>query len=150
LNGSEVKVYTDDDDIKQQLAKGEKDNIWAIHETLSGKMLDEPQKEIAEIEIDVAAEDSYSPPPAYADSHAPPPAYAPSESSAYAPTQQYDSEPVVAAQPYQPQPFTFQVQCPAGIGPGMQIQVQHPKTGQMLIVAVPDGVAQGGLFNISA
>jgi len=54
LNGSEVKVYTDDDDIKQELAKGQKDNVWAIHEILSEKMLNHPQKEIGEIEINLA------------------------------------------------------------------------------------------------
>jgi hypothetical protein len=42
--------------------------------------------------------------------------------------------PLVAAQPYQPQPTTFQVQLPAGIVAGQPIQVQHPKTNQMLIL----------------
>jgi len=56
LHGSEVKVYTDDDDIKQELKKGEKDNVWAIHEILSEKMLNDPQKEIGEVEIDLTAE----------------------------------------------------------------------------------------------
>lgn len=54
-----------------------------------------------------------------------------------------------AAVPIQ-QPFTFQVQCPPGVSPGMQLQVQHPKTGQMLLVAVPQGIQPGGLFNVSA
>lgn len=55
LNGSEVKVYTDDDDIKQELAKGQKENVWAIHETLSEKMLNSPQKEF---EIELTADQS--------------------------------------------------------------------------------------------
>lgn len=54
LNGSEVKVYTDDDNIKQELAKGQKDIVWSIHEILSEKMLNKPQKEI-EAEIDLTA-----------------------------------------------------------------------------------------------
>ncbi|KAL7543852.1 hypothetical protein ACHAXR_013222 [Thalassiosira sp. AJA248-18] len=55
LNGAEVKVYTDDGPIKQELAKKQKDNVWAIHEILSGKMLNNPQKEIAEVEIELSA-----------------------------------------------------------------------------------------------
>ncbi len=39
LSGSEVKVYTDDYKIEQELAKGQKDNIWLIHEILSGKIV---------------------------------------------------------------------------------------------------------------
>eukprot|EP00804_Cyclotella_cryptica_P020314 CCRYP_014051-RA/>CCRYP_014051-RA protein AED:0.20 eAED:0.20 QI:170/1/1/1/0.44/0.4/10/3670/670 len=48
------------------------------------------------------------------------------------------------------QPFTFQVQCPPGVTAGMQLQVQHPQTGQMLVVAVPQGVPPGGVFTVSA
>lgn len=55
-------------------------------------------------------------------------------------------QPVVAAT----QPFTFQVQVPEGVVEGQQIQVQHPNTGQTLVVAVPPGVAPGGVFNVSA
>jgi hypothetical protein len=50
LSGPEVVVYTADDDIKQELAKGQKDNIWLIHEILSNKMLDNPQKDFIEEE----------------------------------------------------------------------------------------------------
>ena len=57
--------------------------------------------------------------------------------------------PVVAAAAVQ-QPFTFQVQCPQGVSPGMQLQVQHPQTGQTLLVAVPQGIQPGGVFNVSA
>ena len=39
LSGSEVKIYTEDYSIKQELAKGQKDSIWLIHEILSGKTL---------------------------------------------------------------------------------------------------------------
>lgn len=48
------------------------------------------------------------------------------------------------------QPFTFQVQVPPGVSPGMQIQVAHPQTGQPLVVAVPQGVPPGGVFSVSA
>jgi hypothetical protein len=38
--GAEFAVYTArHDDIKQELAKGQKDSLWAIHEILSKKML---------------------------------------------------------------------------------------------------------------
>lgn len=49
-----------------------------------------------------------------------------------------------------PQPFTFQVQVPQGVSPGMQIQVPHPQTGQLLVVSVPQGVPPGGVFSVSA
>mmetsp|Transcript_24157 Transcript_24157/g.52199 ORF Transcript_24157/g.52199 Transcript_24157/m.52199 type:complete len:152 (+) Transcript_24157:807-1262(+) len=53
LEGSKAEVYTDDDDIEQELAKGEKDNIWAIHNILSEKMLNERQAEIGEVEVEI-------------------------------------------------------------------------------------------------
>ena len=60
--------------------------------------------------------------------------------------------PVVASATVIPvqQQFTFQVQCPPGVSPGMQLQVQHPQTGQMLLVAVPNGIQPGGVFSVSA
>ena len=126
LSGPEVKVYTADEDIKQEFAKGQKDNIWLIHEILSNKMLNNRQKDFSEEEVHVGSVDQ----------------------SSYTPTQQYS--PVVAAQPYQPQPTTFQVQLPTGIVAGQQIQIQHPTTGQKLIIKVPKGVPVGGVFNVSA
>jgi len=48
------------------------------------------------------------------------------------------------------QPFTFQVQLPPNVTSGMQLQVSHPKTGQPLVVAVPQGVPPGGVFTVSA
>lgn len=48
------------------------------------------------------------------------------------------------------QPFTFQVQLPPNVTSGMQLQVTHPKTGQPLVVAVPQGVPPGGVFSVSA
>jgi hypothetical protein len=58
--------------------------------------------------------------------------------------------PVTASAVPVQQPFTFQVQCPPGVTAGMQLQVQHPQTGQMLLVAVPQGVPPGGVFTVSA
>eukprot|EP00970_Alexandrium_tamarense_P002251 scaffold324_cov188-Alexandrium_tamarense.AAC.10 len=48
------------------------------------------------------------------------------------------------------QPFTFQVQVPPGVAAGQQLQIQHPKTGQTLLVSVPHGVPPGGVFSVSA
>eukprot|EP00585_Thalassiosira_rotula_P011872 CAMPEP_0196159234 /NCGR_PEP_ID=MMETSP0910-20130528/46210_1 /TAXON_ID=49265 /ORGANISM="Thalassiosira rotula, Strain GSO102" /LENGTH=1212 /DNA_ID=CAMNT_0041424151 /DNA_START=160 /DNA_END=3799 /DNA_ORIENTATION=+ len=65
----------------------------------------------------------------------------------------YASAPLMATPapvPAAPQPFTFQIQVPHGVSPGMQIQVAHPQTGQPLIVAVPQGVPPGGVFSVSA
>mmetsp|Transcript_19345 Transcript_19345/g.29830 ORF Transcript_19345/g.29830 Transcript_19345/m.29830 type:complete len:858 (-) Transcript_19345:67-2640(-) len=129
LRGPEVKVYTADDDIKQELAKGQKDNIWLIHEILSNKMLNNPKKDFSEEEVQVDVSNV--------------------DQSAYAPTPTQQYSPVVAAQPYV-QPTTFQVQLPAGIVAGQQIQVQHPNTNQMLVITVPNGVPPGGVFNVSA
>ena len=111
LNGAEFKVYTDDGAVKQELAKKHNDSVWTIHEILSDKMLNSPQKEIGEVEIQLTT---------------------------------------VAAQVYQPQKITFQVQVPAGVFSGQQIQVQHPHTNQMLLVTVPNGVETGGVFNVEA
>lgn len=41
-----------------------------------------------------------------------------------------------------------QIQAPANSYPGMQLQVQHPVTGQSQIIAVPPGVAPGARFTI--
>lgn len=127
LSGPEVKVYTADEDIKQELAKGQKDNIWLVHEILSNKMLNDPKKDFSEEEVHLGNVDQ--------------PSYAPTPAQPYSP--------VVAAQPYV-QPSTFQVQVPAGIVAGQQIQVQHPHTNQMLVITVPNGVPAGGVFNVSA
>ncbi len=126
LSGPEVKVYTSDEDIKQELAKGQKDNIWLVHEILSNKMLNNPKTDFSEeVHVSDVTQSSYAPTPA----------------------QPYS--PVVTAQPYV-QPTTFQVQVPAGIVAGQQIQVQHPHTNQMLVITVPNGVPAGGVFNVSA
>lgn len=122
LNGAEVKVYADDGVIKQELAKGQKDNVWAIHEVLSNKMLNDPEKEI---EVEVAT----------------------GQASTYDRAQQ-STMPVVESQLYQP--VTFQVQVPPGVEPGRQLQVQHPNTQQMLVVTVPEGLGPGSVFNVSA
>jgi hypothetical protein len=86
LNGSELKVYTDDDDIKQGLAKGQNNSIWTIHELLSTKMLDEKHEEIGDSEIELSGGSSF-----------------------LSPDQHVTSAPIMASV-YQPQPFTFQVQ----------------------------------------
>jgi len=65
----------------------------------------------------------------------------------------YATAPAMAAPvpvPAAPQPFTFQVQVPQGVSPGMQIQIAHPQTGQPLVVAVPQGVPPGGIFSVTA
>lgn len=39
LDGSEVKVYTDDESIHQKFSHGQNDNVWSTYEILSTKML---------------------------------------------------------------------------------------------------------------
>ena len=46
------------------------------------------------------------------------------------------------------QPEVFYVQVPPGIDSGMQLQIQHPKTNQQMIVTVPQGVGPGGKFAV--
>ena len=47
---------------------------------------------------------------------------------------------------YQPQPATFAVIVPQGVGPGMQLVVRAPNTGQQMRVIVPQGVGPGMQF----
>ena len=58
--------------------------------------------------------------------------------------------PVVAAAVVPQQQITFQVQVPPGVVAGQQLQISHPNTGAMLVVQVPQGVAPGGVFSVTA
>ena len=93
-----------------------------------------------------------APAPAYVpqQNHAP---YNPSASSgAYAPSTPYTPVAQPAAQPSYaapaPKPSFFHVQVPPGSGPGTQLQIQNPATGQNMIVTVPAGVHAGGKFAV--
>lgn len=66
-----------------------------------------------------------------------------------APPQPY----VVQAKPYvpvAPPPVLnyFHVQVPSNSVPGMQLQIQNPKTQQMMIVTIPPGIPPGGTFAV--
>lgn len=52
LDGSEVKIYTDDDDIHQEFAHGQNDNVWCVNELLSNIMLNEHSQGFGEQEIE--------------------------------------------------------------------------------------------------
>lgn len=52
LKGPKARIYTRDDDIELNLARGQKENIWLIYEILSERMLRNPVKEIGEPEIE--------------------------------------------------------------------------------------------------
>ena len=54
------------------------------------------------------------------------------------------AQPVMAA----PAPQAFAVAVPPGVGPGQQIMVQSPYTGQQLAVTVPQGVGPGMQFQV--
>ena len=57
--------------------------------------------------------------------------------------------PVVAAPPPPPVALNyFHVQVPPNTGPGMQLQIQNPKTQQMMIVTIPQGIPPGGTFAV--
>lgn len=47
-----------------------------------------------------------------------------------------------------PPPQVFLVQLPAGVVAGQQLQIQSPTTGQIMIIAVPEGVPPGGTFQV--
>jgi len=70
-----------------------------------------------------------------------------------APPAPFAQQPAVAATPYQPaarvQPRKFRVQVPPGVASGMQIQVQNPSTGQMMVLTVPHGVVTGQVFDVN-
>ena len=62
---------------------------------------------------------------------------------------------VVQAQPYVPAARSvapvlnyFHVQVPPNSVPGMQLQIQNPKTQQMMIVTIPNGIPPGGTFAV--
>lgn len=80
----------------------------------------------------------------------PPPTTAPGYNPHAAPAVPPAMAAPVAVHVQPPQPFAFQVQVPPGVNAGMQIQVAHPNTGQLLVVAVPAGVPPGGVFSVSA
>ena len=54
----------------------------------------------------------------------------------------------VAAPIATPQPQPFLVGVPPGVGPGQQMMVQSPFTGQQLTVVVPQGVGPGMQFQV--
>merc|ERR1719231_280194 len=54
---------------------------------------------------------------------------------------------MMVAQPVVSQQRIFQVQCPAGVGPGAQIRVTTPE-GVQMGVAVPHGVMPGDVFQV--
>jgi hypothetical protein len=53
---------------------------------------------------------------------------------------------MATATPVAPTSTPVQIQAPANSYPGMQLQVQNPKTGQFQIITVPQGVAPGSRF----
>ena len=61
---------------------------------------------------------------------------------------------IVQAQPYVPAVAAppvmnyFHVQVPPNSVPGMQLQIQNPKTQQMMIVTIPNGIPPGGTFAV--
>jgi hypothetical protein len=141
LNGPEFKIYTDHGGIKQELAKGQKDNVWLIHEMLSNKMLTGRQKGMGAVTQQLASMSvvpqqriaSYQPQPvvsaptaAYtpysSQSSAPasstyqpyvPPAATTSTAAAYTPYTSQSSAPASTYQPYVPSPSsTYQPYVP--------------------------------------
>lgn len=85
-----------------------------------------------------------------------PQTYQASGSNAYQPSNYRPQQPIsstyVPSQPVAPAPAPanpiFQVQAPPGSYPGMQLQIKNPYTGQAMMVAVPQGVAPGGIFAV--
>lgn len=67
--------------------------------------------------------------------------------NAYAPAMGSPS-PYAAATPAAVPATTVRVQAPANSYPGMQLQVQHPHTGQFKIITVPPGVSPGMAFTV--
>jgi hypothetical protein len=107
MNGAQVKVYTDNDAIEQELAKGQNNGVWLMHEMLSNKLLEDPKKYIGVIATQLAslsvadpkASQSQPSPSALASS-----SYQPYQSQPLAPAYQPQLS-VPLYQPYQPQPL---------------------------------------------
>eukprot|EP00547_Thalassionema_nitzschioides_P003186 CAMPEP_0194213546 /NCGR_PEP_ID=MMETSP0156-20130528/14231_1 /TAXON_ID=33649 /ORGANISM="Thalassionema nitzschioides, Strain L26-B" /LENGTH=757 /DNA_ID=CAMNT_0038941599 /DNA_START=1 /DNA_END=2271 /DNA_ORIENTATION=+ len=90
-----------------------------------------PQQAYAPVQHQQAPAQPYNPPSAPQQAYAPVQPQQPQQ--AYAPVQ-----PQQAYAP--PQQQVINVQVPAGVGPGQQLQLQHPQTGQPMLVTVPQGV----------
>jgi hypothetical protein len=58
------------------------------------------------------------------------------------------AQPYIPAAPVAPAINFFHVQVPPNSVPGMQLQIQNPKTQQMMIVTVPHGIPPGGTFAV--
>jgi len=82
----------------------------------------------------------YTPPPEPQRYTPPPP---PPRQPSFRPEPQPRPQPVVQ----QPRPLVMQVQVPAGVGPGAQLQVQAPD-GRVVMVQVPPGVRPGQVLQI--
>jgi len=84
---------------------------------------------------------------AYNPAAAPQQVYAPGQQQP--PAQAY----IPAAAPQQAfaptQQKVFHVQVPPGVSPGQQLQLQHPQTGQAMLVTVPQGISPGGTFPVA-
>lgn len=108
LNGAQVKVYTDDDDIEQELAKGQNDGVWLMHEMLSNKLLKDPRKDIGAVATHLASLSVAAPPASQRQPLAAAPAYQPyqpqplSAAPSYHPYQPSEPQPLSAAPAYQP------------------------------------------------
>jgi Copine/C2 domain len=59
-----------------------------------------------------------------------------------------EAQDAAAATPMPP-PTMVYIQCPVNAIPGMQIQVQNPKTGQFQMIAIPPGVPPGAMFGVN-
>ncbi|KAL3810110.1 hypothetical protein ACHAXA_008243 [Cyclostephanos tholiformis] len=153
LNGAQVKIYADNNAIEQELAKGQNNGVWLMHEMLSNKVLKDPQKEIGAIATQLASLSVAAPKASQSLPSPAAPSYQPYQPLPLAP----EYQPHVSASAYQlasappePEPFTFGVKRPLGVEPGNPIRVKHPKTGVMLVVTVPHGCPPGGVFNVTA
>jgi hypothetical protein len=110
LNGAQVKVYTDDDDIEQELAKGQNDGVWLMHEMLSNKLLKDHQKDVGAVATHLASLSVAAPPASQRQQLAAAPAYQPyqpqplsaSAAPSYQPYQPSEPQPLAAAPAYQP------------------------------------------------
>ena len=134
LDGSEAKIYTNGfGNIEQGFSKKDKQTMWNVHELLSGRLLNHSIKELDD-EVTFIGDSTFA-------------AHNPSYTSQ---STTGGGGPIVQAQAIQPQTTTFPIQVPPGVVPGQQLQFAHPTTGQMLLVAVPEGVQPGQTFNVTA
>jgi len=145
ISGSQISLVAsepDEADMDLNLNFGEDGEISL--ENYNGAVFDDTQYGTASnFQATAPYQPSYHPPAA-----APPAPYQPNQQQQPTHIPYGGVHAPVPAYSKPQQQRLFHVQAPPGAYAGMQVQVQNPVNGQMLMVAIPPGVAPGGTFAV--